>query len=119
MIRRRILQAVLTVLPALSLSGFALAQHAPLTDHAQHAPPAGSLSMEELHQLLQDIPGDEFKQANQLKNEALHGLMMGSDSAAVTETRLKAFAAEYSRVAGSDPKGMEAHVLQVGAQLSA
>jgi hypothetical protein len=117
MIRRRLLHAALTVLPALAISGVAVAQHTPPADHAQHAALTGPLTMDQLHQMLQDIPGEEYKQANHLKNEALHGMVMGADPAA-TEAKLKAFAAEYSRVAGTDPKMMEAHVLEVGAQLS-
>ena len=109
MIRRRMIHLALAMVPALAVSGLAA---------AQHGAPGGSLDMEQLHQMLQDIPGDEYKTANQLKNEALHGLMMGTDSAAATEIKLKAFAAEYSRVAGTDPKGMEAHVLEVGGQLA-
>jgi hypothetical protein len=115
MIRRRLLHAALTVLPALAFSGAALAQHVPPSNQAQQAAPAGSLSTEDL----QDIPGPEYATANRLKNEALHGLLMGTDHPAATEAKMKAFAAEYSRVAGSDPATMEAHVLQVGAQLSA
>jgi hypothetical protein len=109
MIRRHLLKAALVVLPIVSISGAAL---------AQHPAPTGQLSMEQLHQMLQDIPGPEYATANRLRNEALHGVMMGVDPAA-TDAKMRAFAQEYSRVAGTDPKAMEAHVLEVGQQLAA
>ena len=68
--------------------------------------------------VMQEIPGPEYAQANQLKNEALHAFLMGGDPAAA-EAKLKAFAQEYARVAGTDPAAMEAHVREVSAQLTA
>jgi hypothetical protein len=117
MIRRNLAYLALAVLPVLAISSAAGAQHVPPAA-VQHGAPGGALSMEQLHQLLQDIPGEDYKTANQLKNEALHAVMMGAEPVAY-EAKLKAFAAEYTRVAGGDAKGMEAHVLDVGAQLSA
>src|SRR4051812_25458917 len=114
MIRRRLLQAALAVLPALSLAGAAIA-----ADPAPAAPVhiEGS-AMENLHMAMQDIPGPEFARANALKNEAMHALLMSGGDLSAAEDKLKAFAAEYARVAGSDPKVMEAHVLEVGAQVA-
>jgi hypothetical protein len=114
MIRRRLLHATLAILPALSLAGAAMA-----ADPAPAAPShlQGS-AMETLHMAMQDTPGPEFARANQLKNEAMHALLMSGGDLNAAEDKLKAFAAEYSRVAGSDPKGMEAHVMEVGAQVA-
>jgi hypothetical protein len=53
-----------------------------------------------------------------LKTEAIHALLMNGGDLAAVEPKLKEFAAEYARVAGSDPKAMEAHVMEVGAQIA-
>jgi len=113
MIRRRLMQAALTFLPALSLAGAVMAADPPPATHG------GDSAMETLHMALQDIPGPEYARANQLKTEALHQLLMSGGDLNAAQDKLKAFAAEYSRVAGSDPKGMEAHVMEVGAQVAA
>jgi hypothetical protein len=123
MIRRRIIQAAIAVLPLFGFASVAAAQHAVAAGpHAapagQHAAPSGPLTMDQLHQMLQDIPGAEYETANRLKNEALHAVMMGAD-ASVYEAKLKAFAQEFAKVQGADPNAMEAHVREVGAQLSA
>jgi hypothetical protein len=107
--RRRLLQAALVILPVLAFAQAGLAAEAP------HAAP---LAAEQLHQLIQDIPGAEYATANQLKNEALHAAFMGADLPAI-EPKLRAFAIEYARVAGTDPQGMQAHVMEVGAQIVA
>ena len=115
MIRRRLLQTALAVLPALTIAGAAMAADpgaAASPSHLQSAP------METLHMVMQEIPGPEYALANQLKNEALHAFLMGGDPAAA-EAKLKAFAQEYARVAGTDPAAMEAHVMEVSAQLTA
>jgi hypothetical protein len=109
MIRRRLVQTALAILPALTIAGAVIA-----ADTA-HTPPAG---MEQLHMVMHEIPGPEFKEANRLKNEALHALVMSGDLAA-TQPKLKAFAQEYARAAGSDPAAMEAHVMEMGAQVAA
>ena len=112
MMRRRILQAALAVLPALSIAGAAFAADPP----AGHLPGA---PMETLQMVMQDIPGPEYARANELKNEAMHALLMNGGDLAAVEPKLKAFAAEFSRVSGGDPKGMEDHVMEVGAQVAA
>src|SRR5437762_3341349 len=94
---RRHLLAVLAIVP-LSLSGLALAADPP-SDHL-----AGT-AMETLQMVMQDIPGPEYAKANQLKNEAMHALLMSGGDLAAVEPKLKAFAAEFSRVSGGDPKG--------------
>ena len=110
MIRRRMIQVALVLLPTLSLTTAVLAD-----------PPAGhipSTPLETLHMVMQDLPGAEYEKANQLKNEAMHALLMNGGDLTAVEPKLKAFAAEYARVAGSDPKAMEAHVMEVGAQIA-
>ena len=113
MIRRRLLQAAMAVLPALFLATAAIAGDPAPAAHLKGAP------IETLHMVLQDIPGSEFATANQLKNEAMHALLMSGGDLGAAEPKLKAFAAEYSRVAGGDSKAMEAHVMEVGAQVAA
>lgn len=108
-LRRRLMQAALIVLPAMTIAGVVLA--------ADPAPGHAPLSMEMVHQVLADIPGPEYGEANRLKNEAMHTLLMGGDLT-TAEPKLRAFATEYSRVSGGDPKGMQDHVMEMGAQLA-
>lgn len=111
MFRRHMLQVTVALLPALALAPIAVAQ--PQVPSGQHA---GKFGLEDLHQMMQDIPGPEFSEANRLKNEALHATLMGADLQTV-QPKLIAFADEYARVAGTEQKAMEAHVLEVGAQI--
>jgi hypothetical protein len=111
-IRRHLRRGILAVLPALAIAGAAFAAD-PHATHLAGAP------METLHMVMQDIPGPEYAKANQLKNEAMHALFMNGGDLPAVEPQLKAFAAEFSRVSGGDPKVMEDHVMQVGAQVAA
>lgn len=98
---------VLVAAACLAIAGSALAQStvAPMT-------------MDEMNQFVADVPGPKFARTNQLKSEVLQAAFAGADLAAL-EPRLHALAEEYARASGADLKIADAHMMLVGAQLTA